>query len=58
MLHRRRFRRTLSQFHILAAVLAMSLSSPGFTADPVAFKLGLSEPVNTALALWMAEDLR
>jgi hypothetical protein len=36
----------------------MSLSSPGFTADPVAFKLGLSEPVNTALALWMAEDLR
>jgi NitT/TauT family transport system substrate-binding protein len=55
MLHSRRFRGTLSQLHILAAVLAMSLSLPGFTADLVAFRLGLSEPVNTALALWMAE---
>ena len=55
MLRSRRFRRTLSRFHIFAAVLAMSLSSPGFAADLVAFKLGLSEPVNTALALWMAQ---
>ena len=55
MLDRRRLRSTLSRFHILAALFALSLSSPSFAADPVAFKLGLSEPVNTALALWMAQ---
>ena len=55
MSHNRRFRRTSSRLRTLAAVLAMSLSSPGYTADLVQFKVGLSEPVNTALALWMAE---
>ena len=55
MLHSRRFSRTLPRLRILAAVFAMCLSSPGYTAEPDAFKLGLSEPVNTALALWMAE---
>ena len=55
MLQSRRFRRILSRSRILAAMLAMSLSSPGFTADLVQFKVGLSERVNTALALWMAE---
>jgi NitT/TauT family transport system substrate-binding protein len=55
MLQSRRFRRILSRSRILAAMLAMALSSPGFTADLVQFKVGLSERVNTALALWMAE---
>jgi ABC-type nitrate/sulfonate/bicarbonate transport system substrate-binding protein len=44
---------------IVSIALALLAADGGFSmaksAEPTPFKLGLSEPVNTALALWMAE---
>jgi NitT/TauT family transport system substrate-binding protein len=44
---------------MLAVVVALSLAlriAPVSAAEPTPFKIGLSEAVNTALAIWMAED--
>lgn len=40
---------------VVAALLAL-LSIAPVSAEPIAFKIGISERVNTVLAIWMAEE--
>ncbi|HEX9466710.1 MAG TPA: ABC transporter substrate-binding protein [Alphaproteobacteria bacterium] len=39
---------------VLAALISVG-ALPGLAAEPVAFNVGISDPVNTVLPLWMAE---
>ena len=41
---------------LVVAVLSVLKVAPVSAAEPTPFKVGLSEAVNTALAIWMAED--
>jgi NitT/TauT family transport system substrate-binding protein len=55
MSHDHRLWSTSRAWRAVAAAFALFASAPNFAAEMQSFKLGLSEPVNTALALWMAE---
>ena len=51
----RRARLALGCAMALAFALLLLRSAPASAAEPTAMKVGISEAVNTVLAIWMAE---